>query len=87
MARGIPTEKSAHSDSRLQVGYFSVEANARGLAAELVSKGFRAAIEARVSSPGAKNATRWIVYVDGGKDPDGARLRLKDAGYESYPMD
>ena len=77
----------SHEDSRLQVGYFSVESNARNFAAELSAKGFRAAIDVRKPAPGSVEGTRWIVYVEGGADPDALRLRLKDAGYESYPMD
>ena len=77
----------AHADSRLQVGYFSVESNARNFAAELSAKGFRAGIDVRKPAPGSVEGTRWILYVEGGADPDTARIRLKDAGYESYPMD
>ncbi|HTX71404.1 MAG TPA: SPOR domain-containing protein [Rectinemataceae bacterium] len=79
------TEATAGAVSRLQVGYFSVESNARSLAAELSAKGFKSGVEVR--SPGAGASTRWVVYVESGKDPDATRLKLKDAGYESYPMD
>jgi hypothetical protein len=54
----------------------------------LRAQGFAASIEARPSvreKPG-DDGRRWAVVIDGGKDPEGTQARLKDAGYESYPI-
>jgi cell division septation protein DedD len=77
------------SGKRLQVGFFSVEDNARALRDELRSKRFEATIEVRqrASSPGKTGEKRWIVVVDGGKDIAKTMQSLKDAGYESYEID
>ncbi len=74
---------------RLQVGYFTVEENARVLKEELTSKRFDASIEVRSRAPGSGKAEekRWIVVVEGGKDIAKSMLALKDAGYESYVID
>jgi hypothetical protein len=71
---------------RLQVGYFSVEDNARALRDELVAKGFAASVEPRPRAAGsAKNGeARWIVAVPEGKDIAATIQSLKDSGYESY---
>ncbi len=74
---------------RLQVGYYSVEANARRLASELVSKGFAASVEMRSRLAGSSAAAdrRWIVLVDAGADPSATMRKLKDSGYESYGVE
>jgi cell division septation protein DedD len=74
---------------RLQVGYFSLEDNARALKDELASKGFSASVEMLLRSAGRGKADekRWTVFVDGGKDIAKAMQSLKDAGYESYIID
>jgi hypothetical protein len=71
---------------RLQVGYFSVEDNARVLRDELSSKGFEAAVEerSRQAKPGKEPERRWIVIVDPGKDLSKTLQALKDKGYEAY---
>ena len=83
-----PPAPVASSGKRLQVGYFSVEENARALKDELASKGFAATIEARARATGAGKAEerRWIVTVDA-KDMAKTRQSLKDAGYEAYVID
>ena len=75
----VPTSKN----KRLQVGYFTLEENARALKEELTSKRFDASVETK-SKAGGK---RWIVVVEGGKDTARTMLALKDAGYESYVTD
>lgn len=82
-----PANAASKGGIRLQVGYFAVESNARALNAELASKGFDSGIEVKKTTPGSAEGTRWIVYVRGGVDPDATRIRLKDKGYESYPLD
>jgi hypothetical protein len=80
---------AAAPEGRLQVGYFSVEENAKRLAAELKSKGFAASIEARPRAAGSSPGTegRWLVLVAAGADPAAAMRALKDAGYESYGVE
>lgn len=74
---------------RLQVGYFSMEDNARTLKDELASKGFAAAVEVRVraATSGKAEEKRWIVTVEAGKDMAKTMQALKDAGYEAYIID
>jgi hypothetical protein len=74
---------------RLQVGYFSVEDNAKALMAELVAKGYSAKVEARMrpGKAGEADIKRWIVAVDGGKDLAKTMKALKDSGYESYVIE
>jgi cell division protein FtsN len=67
---------------RFQVGYFAKEENASRLKAELAGKGIVARIDRKDSGEGQ----RWTVVVDAGPDPQRTSLRLKDAGYESYPQ-
>lgn len=89
-ATAAPSSATATSSAprgrRLQVGYFSVEENARILRDELASKGFAATIETstRATAPGAAEERRWIVTVDAAKDIAKTRQSLKDAGYEAY---
>jgi hypothetical protein len=80
---------AAAPGGRLQVGYFSVEENAKRLAAELKSKGFTVSIEARPRAAGSAAAaeSRWIVLVAAGADPSATMRVLKDAGYESYGVE
>jgi len=86
-----PNSSAEPSDhrKRLQVGYFSVEVDARTLMNELASKGFSAAVESRMHAqgPGKDAEERWIVAVDGGKDIVKTIQALKNAGYESYIID
>lgn len=65
-----------------QAGAFSEESNAVSLVRELKSKGFEAALERR--ERGGKPL--WIVLVPAGPDSQSTLLRLKDAGYEAYPV-
>ena len=70
--------------ARLQVGYFSREEDAARLGAELRGKDFEAEVEKTLRAGTAES--RWIVVVFGG-DSAAMQERLKDAGYESYPLD
>ena len=74
---------------RLQVGYFSVEENARALRDELLSKHFKASVEPRIraAAPGKAEEKRWIVIVEGGKERAKTAQALKDSGYEAYVVD
>lgn len=85
-----PSAPAAPSPAkRLQVGYFSVEDNAKALAAELIAKGYSAKVEARMrpGKAGEAEVKRWIVAVDGGKDIAKTMKALKDSGYESYVIE
>ncbi|HOX33317.1 MAG TPA: hypothetical protein PLB91_13390 [Spirochaetales bacterium] len=73
---------------RFQVGYYAREENAKVMRDKLAAKGFAAIIEARPARPAAAGdeGRRWAVVVEGGKDPEAVQGRLKDAGFESYPL-
>ncbi|HOX13203.1 MAG TPA: SPOR domain-containing protein [Spirochaetia bacterium] len=75
-----------HSDSSriasFQTGAFSEERNADALVKELSGKGFAAVVERR--ERGGKPL--WVVLVPAGADSQATLLRLKDAGYEAYPV-
>jgi hypothetical protein len=83
---------------RLQVGYFSREENAKIFSRELIAKGFIAYVEAR---PQWEGSPRWAVTVEiqafadtvPGSSPtsdskrQATQIRLKEFGYESYPVE
>jgi hypothetical protein len=80
------TAKAATEDSsggkalRYQLGIFSKSGNAALLLAELSKKGFQATIEERL----VKGQKLEAVVVQAGSGD--TLLRLKDAGYEAYPL-
>lgn len=85
-----PTAPAGVQDgpSRFQVGYYAKLENAKAMADKLLASGFAASLEARPqlrAKPG-DDGKRWAVVVDGGKEPAKTQARLKDAGYESYPL-
>ena len=65
----------------LQVGLFKTEKNARSLAARLASKGFTPSVAARKVS----GVDYWVVTVAPGTSIQDTTMRLKDAGFESFP--
>jgi len=67
---------------RWQVGVFSKSANAQALVAELVKKGFAARIEVRKTA----GQDLFAVLVDAGKGGADLGARLRDAGYEVWPL-
>jgi hypothetical protein len=67
---------------RYQIGIFSEAANAADLVAELAKKGFSAKTEKR--KLGARELIAVIVEPASGET--NLVLRLKDAGYEAYPL-
>ena len=86
-AQGTPTSPVIRQGTdkgavRFQVGVFSKAENAERLVAELKKKDIQASVEKK----SAKVGELFAVLVDGGKDPDATRLRLKDSGYEAYPI-
>lgn len=66
----------------LQTGLFSREENARSLVERLKRAGFQADITRR----GIKGTGYWAVTVPAGNDMGRTIIRLKDAGFESFPV-
>ena len=66
----------------LQTGLFLREENARTLAERLRRAGFQADIARR----GVQGVEYWAVNVPAGNDTGGTIIRLKDAGFESFPI-
>ena len=67
----------------LQTGLFSREENAKALADKLKKAGFAAQINRRAANSG----DFWAVYVPYGKDMNAEIMKLKNAGFESFPVD
>ncbi len=68
-----------------QVGLFAERTNAERLAASLDAKGFDTVLESR-DRPGSASALAVLVPVPAGTDPAALLLRLKDAGFEAWPV-
>jgi hypothetical protein len=66
----------------IQTGLFSREGNARNMAERLRAGGFIPEISVRT----ANGASYWVVSVPPGDDPGATTLRLKDMGFESFPV-
>lgn len=65
-----------------QTGAFSKEANAAALVREMAARGFAPVLERRERG----GTPLWVVLVPPGVDAQSTLLRLKDAGYEAYPV-
>ncbi len=79
---GATAQQSAQGISAYQVGAFAEEANADSLFEELGRKGFYP----RKSRRDRGGQAIWTVAVPAGDDSSETLLRLKDAGYEAYPL-
>jgi hypothetical protein len=66
----------------LQIGLFRREENAKVLMKKLDTAGFKAETTRRVVG----SDEYYAVTVSGGSKPDETALRLKDAGFESFPL-
>ena len=66
----------------LQTGLFGREVNAQALAERLARAGF----EPQIIKRQADGSDRWAVCVSGGSDMNATIRRLKDAGFESFPI-
>ena len=66
----------------LQTGLFSREENAHASADRLSAKGFAAT----VSRKPVNGVVYWAVSVAPGGDPNRTIMRLKDAGFEAFPV-
>lgn len=64
-----------------QIGAFRDQANAQGLAQKLEKLGLSAAYRLR------SKKDLYVVYVESGADAEATILKLKDAGYEAWPLD
>ncbi|HUW69876.1 MAG TPA: SPOR domain-containing protein [bacterium] len=64
-----------------QVGAFKDQSNARALAQKLEKLGLTVAYRLR------SKKDLYIVFVESGADSSATILRLKDAGYEAWPLD
>jgi cell division septation protein DedD len=67
---------------RFQVGAYASAENAERLRKELEGKGFTVVVEKR----SGKGGSLLTVIVEGGADSDATRLKLKDSGYEAFPL-
>lgn len=75
-------ESGSTKATAYQVGAFAEEANASALVKELGGKGFSASIVRK--ERGGRSV--WSVLVRAASGADDLLLRLKDAGYEAYPV-
>jgi tetratricopeptide (TPR) repeat protein len=66
----------------LQTGLFSREENARGMEERLRAAGFTASTGRRTIN----GKPYWAVSVSPGTDPSHTILRLRDAGFEAFPV-
>jgi len=66
----------------LQAGIFGREENAKALAERLKNSGF----DSQISKRQANNSDLWAVLVSGGADLNATIKKLKDAGFESFPV-
>ena len=76
------TADMANDGAVLQVGLFSREENARDLADRLKKAGFAPALQQRP----VNGVIHWAVIVPGGRDAGAVAKRLKDAGFDSFPV-
>jgi cell division protein FtsN len=66
----------------LQTGLFGKEENAQAMVSRLGAKGFSASVSQRP----VNGATYWAVTVPPGANSSQTILRLKDAGFEAFPI-
>jgi len=66
----------------LQAGLFSREANAQSFADQLRRAGF----EPRIVRRQTGSDERWVVGVNGGSNENAMIRRLRDAGFEAFPV-
>jgi hypothetical protein len=81
-AQAVSQPVPAQRETLLQTGLFSREEFARSQAARLAEKGFAAELSRRT----VNGNEYWVVQVKAGQDTNRMILRLKDAGFESFPV-
>jgi hypothetical protein len=79
---GTAPAGEAGTPAVLQTGLFSGEANARNMAGRLQAAGFSPSVSPRR----VNGRDYWAVSVPPGTDMQGTIMRLKDAGFESFPV-
>ncbi|GHT70295.1 hypothetical protein FACS1894110_21590 [Spirochaetia bacterium] len=78
-----PTAPAAETNTAiLQIGLFGREGNAQAMAERLKVAGFTPVISRR----SVNGADYWAVCVSAGSDMAATILRLKNAGFESFPL-
>jgi len=78
-----PVPASAESSAKsLQVGLFKSEQNAQNLAERLEAKKFVSTVSKRTVG----ETIYWVVTVDPGASVRDMTMKLKDAGFESFPL-
>jgi hypothetical protein len=78
-----PVQAPASGGPRtIQTGLFSRESNARNMAERLRAAGFVPEVSART----VNGASYWAVSIPPGDDPGNTTMRLKDAGFEAFPV-
>jgi len=75
-------QPQAATGTVLQAGLFSREDNARALSEKINKAGFQTIVQTKLQN----NATYWVVYVPYSSDMNTAIKKLKDAGFESFPV-
>jgi tetratricopeptide (TPR) repeat protein len=79
----VPAAPPAASGTAvLQTGLFSREENARALSEKINKAGFQSTIQSKQQNGGSY----WAVYVPYGPDMNAMIKKLKDAGFESFPV-
>jgi hypothetical protein len=76
------TPQAVNGSTVLQTGLFSREENARALSEKITKAGFQSVVQTRQQNGG----TYWVVYVISGPDINAMIKKLKDAGFESFPV-
>jgi len=66
----------------LQAGLFSREENARSLSEKINKAGFQSVVQSKRQN----GAGYWAVYIQFGADMNAMIKKLKDAGFESFPV-
>jgi hypothetical protein len=66
----------------LQTGLFTREENTRDMVARLAARGFTASVSQKL----VNSVTYWVVTIPPGENSNQTILRLKDAGFESFPV-
>jgi hypothetical protein len=74
---------AAKRETLLQTGLFGREENARSHAARLAEKGFTAELNRKT----VNGNEYWAVQVKAGQDTNRMILRLREAGFESFPVE
>lgn len=80
-SKAPPSGRSGVQETVFQIGAFRDEANAQSAAARLRLRGLSPTVSFK------KERSLYIVYVDGGIDPNKTVIAIKDAGFEAFRME